>query len=169
MAAHDEKPPSAEPPAAAGTASAAPEAAASPPATPAATSAETAAPATAASAAVPAAAPAVAPEAAAATPATPAAPAAAAGASAPAAPAAAGLSTKIEAGPGGVMTDEVGVITGELTLQTEVADGKVKLRVQYFEADEWYTVTGGKATLKEPADAEAVHKIAVGLLNRPEG
>jgi 3-oxoacyl-ACP reductase-like protein len=87
-----------------------------------------------------------------------------------AAPAAApGLTTKITAGPGGVMTDEVGVITGELTLQTEVAEGKVVLKVQYFEADEWYTVTGGKATLKEPADAEAVHKVAVGLLDRPEG
>jgi len=98
--------------------------------------------------------------------AAPAAPAAAA----PAAPAAApGLSTKITAGPGGVMTDEVGVITGELTLQTEVSGGKVTLKVQYFEADEWYTVTGGKTTVKEPADAEAVHKVAVGLLDRPEG
>ena len=66
------------------------------------------------------------------------------------------------------MTDEVGVITGELTLKTEGADGKVTVRVQYFEADEWYTVTGGKAALKEPADAAAVHQVAVALLNRPE-
>ena len=79
------------------------------------------------------------------------------------------LTTDIVAGPGGVMTDEVGVVTGDLTLHTEVAGDAATVRVQYKEADEWYTVTGGKATLKDPADAAAVHQIAVGILNRPEG
>ena len=79
------------------------------------------------------------------------------------------LTTDIVAGPGGVMTDEVGVVTGDLTLHTEVAEDAATIRVQYKEADEWYTVTGGKATLKDPADAAAVHQIAVGILNRPEG
>ncbi|MET8279876.1 hypothetical protein [Micromonospora sp. NPDC005174] len=72
-------------------------------------------------------------------------------------------------GPGGVMTDEVGVVTGELTLRTEYADGKVTLRVQYKDADEWYAVTGGSAALADPAGLDAVHSVAVGLLNRPEG
>jgi len=72
-------------------------------------------------------------------------------------------------GPGGVMTDEVGVITGELTLRSELDGGKLTLRVQYKEADEWYVVTGGKATLKDPADLDAVHQVVVGILNRPEG
>jgi F0F1-type ATP synthase epsilon subunit len=75
----------------------------------------------------------------------------------------------ITAGPGGVMTDEVGVVTGELTLRTELSEGQVTLRVQYKDADEWYAVTGGRATLKDEADLAAVHTIAVGLLNRPEG
>jgi hypothetical protein len=73
------------------------------------------------------------------------------------------------AGPGGVMTDEVGVITGELTLRSELDGGKLTLRVQYKEADEWYVVTGGKATLRDPADLGAVHQVVVGILNRPEG
>jgi hypothetical protein len=77
--------------------------------------------------------------------------------------------TDITAGPGGVMTDEVGVVTGDLTLRTELADGHLTLRVQYLEAEEWYTVTGGQADLKDPADVQAVHQIAVGLLHRPEG
>ncbi|MEV1012930.1 hypothetical protein AB0I89_28060 [Micromonospora sp. NPDC049801] len=72
-------------------------------------------------------------------------------------------------GPGGVMTDEVGVVTGELTLRTEYADGKVTLRVQYKDADEWYVVTGGLVALPDPAGLDAVHAVAVALLNRPEG
>jgi hypothetical protein len=79
------------------------------------------------------------------------------------------LSTDIKAGPGGVMTDEVGVVTGDLTVHTEVKDHDLTLKVQYKDAAEWYTVTGGKATLVDPKDAEAVHTIAVSLLNRPEG
>jgi hypothetical protein len=69
---------------------------------------------------------------------------------------------------GGVMTDEAGVITGELTLRTELIGDDVTLHVQYKDAAEWYRVTGGKATLKDPADLEAVHSIAISLLHRPE-
>jgi hypothetical protein len=68
------------------------------------------------------------------------------------------------------MTDEVGVITGELTLRSEIdAAGDVVVRVQYKDADEWYVVTGGKAHLNDPSDLQAVHSIVVGILNRPEG
>ncbi|HEY8534072.1 MAG TPA: hypothetical protein VIL44_09435 [Micromonospora sp.] len=77
--------------------------------------------------------------------------------------------TDIVAGPGGVMTDEVGVITGELTLRSELVGDQVTLRVQYKDADEWYVVTGGRASLADPADLDAIHTIAVGLLHRPDG
>ncbi len=77
--------------------------------------------------------------------------------------------TDITAGQGGVMTDEVGVITGDLTLRSELAAGEVTVRVQYKDAEEWYAVTGAKATLKDPADLDAVHAVAVGILHRPEG
>jgi hypothetical protein len=75
--------------------------------------------------------------------------------------------TDIVAGPGGVMTDEVGVITGELTLRTELSGDQVTLRVQYREAAEWYAVSGGRATIADPGDADAIHAIAVALLDRP--
>jgi len=75
----------------------------------------------------------------------------------------------LTAGPGGVMTDEVGVITGDLTLRTELSAGEVTVRVQYKDADEWYVVTGGRAKLSDPADLDAVHNIVLGVLNRPEG
>jgi hypothetical protein len=80
------------------------------------------------------------------------------------------LTSDITAGPGGVMTDEVGVVTGELTLRTELtAGGRATLRVRYRDADEWYAVTDGRCTLHDPADLAAVHELATGLLNRPRG
>ncbi|GAB3149577.1 hypothetical protein GCM10027290_36020 [Micromonospora sonneratiae] len=77
--------------------------------------------------------------------------------------------TDITAGPGGVMTDEVGVITGDLTLRTEFQAGQVTLHIQYKDADEWYVVTGGRAALPDATGLDAVHDIAVGLLHRPLG
>jgi hypothetical protein len=41
--------------------------------------------------------------------------------------------------------------------------------VQYKDADEWYVVTGASVALADPAGLDAVHGVAVGLLNRPEG
>jgi hypothetical protein len=77
--------------------------------------------------------------------------------------------TDITAGPGGVMTDEVGVVTGELTLRSELSGGQVTLRVQYKDADEWYAVTGARVSLSDEADLAAVHTVAVALLHRPAG
>lgn len=85
-------------------------------------------------------------------------------------PAVDSLTSDITAGPGGVMTDEVGVVTGELTLRTELAaGGQVMLRVQYREAAEWYAVTGGRCTLRDPGDLAAVHELVTGILDRPAG
>jgi hypothetical protein len=68
------------------------------------------------------------------------------------------------------MTDEVGVVTGELTLRSEIdAAGSFAVKVQYKDADEWYVVTGAKGQLKDPADLAAVHSVVAGILNRPEG
>ncbi|MEV6685888.1 hypothetical protein AB0N28_11170 [Streptomyces sp. NPDC051130] len=55
------------------------------------------------------------------------------------------------AGRGGAMTDEVGVITGELTLRTLAdPDGKVRFEIQYRDADEWYTLTGSPVAHGDP-------------------
>ena len=66
--------------------------------------------------------------------------------------------TDIKPGPGGVMTDEVGVVTGDLIV-----------RVQYKDADEWYVVTGTRTHLFDPRDIDTVHAVVTGVLNRPEG
>lgn len=78
--------------------------------------------------------------------------------------------TDITAGPGGVMTDEVGVVTGDLTVRTDLDDDLVvSVHVQYKDAEEWYAVTGARTTLKDAADLDAVHAVTVALLDRPLG
>jgi hypothetical protein len=68
------------------------------------------------------------------------------------------------------MTDEVGVITGDLTLRSEIdAAGSFVVKVQYKDAGEWYVVTGAKGHLNDPGDLAAVHSVVAGILNRPEG
>ncbi|MFJ3835575.1 hypothetical protein ACWGHM_09990 [Streptomyces sp. NPDC054904] len=66
------------------------------------------------------------------------------------------------AGPGGAMTDEVGVITGPLTLRTTAGpDGEVRFAIQYEEADEWYTLTGSPVAHGDPAVLHAAALAAV--------
>ncbi|SMD07799.1 hypothetical protein SAMN05660733_03935 [Lentzea albidocapillata] len=80
------------------------------------------------------------------------------------------LSSLFVAGPGGVMTDEVGVVTGDLELCTELSeDGKLRAQVRYEGAEEWYAITGGACVLTDPRDHEQVHSLLHGLLHRPEG
>jgi len=63
------------------------------------------------------------------------------------------------------MTDEVGVITGELTLRTDVDDdGAASLSVQYLGAEEWYAVTNGRYRLGSADLGQALHDAAVAHL-----
>ena len=75
--------------------------------------------------------------------------------------------TDIVPGHGGVMTDEVGVVTGELTLSTEMDDAlAVVFRVQYKDADEWYVVTGGRTQLRDAAELDAVHNAELDAVHK---
>ncbi|KPI06780.1 hypothetical protein OV450_3652 [Actinobacteria bacterium OV450] len=64
------------------------------------------------------------------------------------------------AGPGGAMTDEVGVVTGPLTVRTTaVAGGLARIDVQYKDAEEWYALTG--SPVPHHGDPAAVHAAAL--------
>ncbi|MBZ6142502.1 hypothetical protein [Streptomyces olivaceus] len=53
---------------------------------------------------------------------------------------------EVKAGRGGAMTDEVGVVTGDLTVATAARnDGLADITLQYTGAEEWYTLTGSPA------------------------
>ncbi|MEU4229593.1 hypothetical protein AB0F17_35295 [Nonomuraea sp. NPDC026600] len=70
---------------------------------------------------------------------------------------------QVTAGSGGVMTQEVGVVTGDLTIRTEAAvdDAQaVRVQVQYTGAEEWYTLTGSPVALAGRS-AEQVHQAAL--------
>ncbi|MCQ4208045.1 hypothetical protein [Streptomyces longispororuber] len=63
----------------------------------------------------------------------------------------------VRAGPGGAMTDEVGVITGDVTVATvRRSDGAAHVAVQYTGADEWYTLTGSPVPVP-PGGLGALH------------
>lgn len=75
---------------------------------------------------------------------------------------------------GGVMTDEVGAITGELELLTRLTpDGDIQAMVRYAGAQDLYTVSGSPvraATLSErPGQAEhrATHERILESLTTP--
>jgi len=80
-------------------------------------------------------------------------------------------SSPVIAPPGGLMTDEVGVITGELELRTAChEDGSLTVLVRYAGALDWYAVTGTAGLrLHDPRDHETVHALLAGVLHRPEG
>jgi hypothetical protein len=67
---------------------------------------------------------------------------------------------------GGIMTEEVGTITGEVTLEPQVTpEGLVYLRVQYKGAAEWYKVSDTEIKV-DPQDADAVEQAQQELLSR---
>ena len=70
---------------------------------------------------------------------------------------------------GGVLTDEVGAVTGDLELLTRPGeDGGVEVFVRYAGAEEWYTVSG--SPVADPAEGggpEASHEAVLALLTTP--
>nr|WP_168723241.1 hypothetical protein [Streptomyces sp. SAT1]ANO42836.1 hypothetical protein A8713_036965 [Streptomyces sp. SAT1] len=75
----------------------------------------------------------------------------------------------VQAGPGGAMTDEVGVITGDLTLATTaLPDDRARLDIQYTDADEWYTLTGSPAPVP-PDGLQALHHEALDRIRHGHG
>ncbi|MFI6019096.1 hypothetical protein ACIBCP_15915 [Streptomyces sp. NPDC051287] len=73
----------------------------------------------------------------------------------------------VTAGPGGVMTDDVGIVTGDVTVQTTLEDDgrTARVTVQYTGAEEWYTMTGSPAPVPG-GDLAAYHLDMLGRVRR---
>ncbi|MER6329524.1 hypothetical protein ACF09H_37945 [Streptomyces sp. NPDC014983] len=77
---------------------------------------------------------------------------------------------RVTAGPGGAMTDEAGIITGDLTVATILrSDGRsARVAVQHFGGDTWYTLTGSPAPVPDGRLA-AYHRDLLGRIRRGGG
>lgn len=72
--------------------------------------------------------------------------------------------TVLKAAPGGIMTDEVGVITGDIEIESSWAGpGKAVARCRYDGADEWYVITDSARDLgsSAPQDLAQFHEALV--------
>jgi hypothetical protein len=70
---------------------------------------------------------------------------------------------------GGVMTEEVGAVTGELeflTRPSEAGEEALEALVRYAGAEEWYTITGSPVAAGGE-DHHASHEAALGRLTTP--
>jgi len=79
------------------------------------------------------------------------------------------LRSKFVSSVGGVMTEEVGAITGDLELLTrpsEARDGGLEALVRYADAEEWYTVSGSPIPTGGE-DHRASHEAALARLTTP--
>jgi hypothetical protein len=78
------------------------------------------------------------------------------------------LTSTFTASPDGVLTAEVGVISGELELQTSLADdGALTLAIRYAGAAEWYHLPGEDYRLHDLRDHDTLHRVLVNVLQRP--
>jgi len=73
---------------------------------------------------------------------------------------------------GGVMTKEVGAVTGDLEVATRPQTGAIEVAVRYGGADEWYTVEGspielGNAGGLSPSELRELYERIVGHLTTP--
>ncbi|WP_405148467.1 hypothetical protein OG589_11175 [Sphaerisporangium sp. NBC_01403] len=69
------------------------------------------------------------------------------------------------------MTDEVGIVTGDLTVVTDIREGQAVVQVAYTGAEESYTVTGGPLVIAGGDDGACVHAAMVRAVQQglPDG
>ncbi len=69
--------------------------------------------------------------------------------------------TGVFSGRGGVLTDEVGVLTGDLTVHTTWAGDEARIAVQYSGASDWFTMTGSPAPCHAEEESRHLHQAVV--------
>lgn len=73
---------------------------------------------------------------------------------------------------GGVMTEEVGVVTGDLEIATRPREAGIEVAARYLGADEWYTVEGSPVGVDSagglsPSELRELHERIVNHLTTP--
>ena len=80
------------------------------------------------------------------------------------------IRSKIVSSVGGVMTEEVGAVTGDLEVLTRLLqEGSAEVKVRYADAEEWYTVEGSPIGGERGPSLilHELHRCAVERLTQP--
>lgn len=72
-------------------------------------------------------------------------------------------------GRGGVLTEEAGILTGDLSVHTTWADGEARVAVQYSGASDWFTMSGSPTPCPSEADSRALHDAVVAAVRAGAG
>ncbi|WP_329200847.1 MULTISPECIES: hypothetical protein [unclassified Streptomyces] len=72
--------------------------------------------------------------------------------------------TGIYPGAGGVRTEEVGVISGNLTLHTTWTGAAAQVAVQYSGSSDWFTLSGSPVECDSEQDSRDLHQAVVEAL-----
>ncbi|GAA2964565.1 hypothetical protein GCM10010446_57730 [Streptomyces enissocaesilis] len=64
-------------------------------------------------------------------------------------------------GRGGVLTEEAGVLTGDLTVHTTWAGGEARIAVQYSGSSDWFTMSGSPTPCPSETDSRILHDAVV--------
>ncbi|MFF7178542.1 hypothetical protein [Streptomyces sp. NPDC008121] len=64
-------------------------------------------------------------------------------------------------GRGGVLTDEAGALTGDVTVHTTWADGEARVAVQYSGASDWFTMSGSPVPCSSEPESRDIHEAVV--------
>ncbi|MFF4582559.1 hypothetical protein [Streptomyces sp. NPDC001389] len=65
------------------------------------------------------------------------------------------------AGHGGVLTEQAGALSGELTVHTEWQEGRAHVAVGYGDGEEWYALAGSPVACRDPQSSRLIHQSAV--------
>ncbi|GGZ47662.1 hypothetical protein [Streptomyces subrutilus] len=77
--------------------------------------------------------------------------------------------TGIYSAAGGVLTEEQGLMSGDLTLHTTWTGDHVLLSVQYTGASEWFTLAGGRLPCASEEESREVHQRLVEAVRHSTG
>ncbi|SEB73028.1 hypothetical protein SAMN05216483_0305 [Streptomyces sp. 2131.1] len=67
----------------------------------------------------------------------------------------------VYSGHGGVLTEEVGPLSGDLTIHTTWAEGTAQITVQYTDAADWFTMAGSPVPCPSEEASRTLHAAAV--------
>ncbi|UYQ66045.1 hypothetical protein [Streptomyces peucetius] len=72
-------------------------------------------------------------------------------------------------GRGGALTEETGVMTGNLTVHTTWADGTAQVALQFTGATDWFTMTGSPTPCPSEEASRALHDAVVQAVRNGAG